>query len=514
MRRFKRIACFVFACCTLCAALLGMVSADLQNAYEKVLIENELKRTPVLSIPVESGSCRYRILLYCDALSGKIPQKTTREEKYLSIEKYKFSCWAGELELEIQRDKENTVYFLRSKLQDRATIILEADGSTGYVREISYGDTSLPQVETLRSAEYSPLSSLYIDSEDVHIKLGRADNIRDCGKSVFICRSMSRGYSITVQNGKIYAAKAFAGDEGFETVLYGALCSSDLVNWDVEYKGMKAVNFDASGEYHILSDGVYMEKPEDYMPHPYSEQRYIYKSPAAWLLRSASEEDSGAFFDIISASMLYSTADFIKQYGFMPTLPESQRLREAYGIGAVFYDTRFNADTASALIYAKNKFEDNDLDSALRMLMNVYKSLWEKFAFERGGWSFMPDYVSGDRTVASGACSLNHFLQSAEMLYRGGAALKNSQYKELALEIFGIIDASAESWIRENGDLFYEICADGTFRGDDYVSVTYNNLVSAINLFDEYSLKYEGIEKLLAIKENWLRNNGYESLIS
>jgi hypothetical protein len=356
---------------------------------------------------------------------------------------------------------------------------------------------------------------MYIEGKSIFVKTGRISLLRDVGSSVKEVKKAGSGCRVANKDGKFSLEMPLTAEKGYTAASYFSICSSPLVKWDTGYVANKALNFDTASQYHFLADGLYNEKPSSYRPNPDTKRAYIYKNVAAWLLNSSSEPNCGSYFELMSTYLLYSTLASYNSEGYIPTQPEADWLLSEFGIGAGFYDTRFNSDTISALIYAFDTHKDTRIKDAVKKALDFYLTFAEKSEFEINGSTYVPDYRAAGGDVSKASCSLNHYLAEALVLIKGSKLLDDDKYKNAGLSILNSIEKNYETWLKDSGDLWYAIRTDGKMEKKDYVSVTYDDLVKTVGVLAEYDIlsEYPGINELLKSKEKWLKANGNDKFI-
>lgn len=278
---------------------------------------------------------------------------------------------------------------------------------------------------------------------------------------------------------------------------------------------MKVVNFDATNDYLFLSDGHYYAKPTDYAPCANKSGRYVYKTAASFVHRSAVEQNCGAYLRLLGLYLMYTRIESYNALGYVANPCESQWLKNDYGIGAGFYDTRFNTDAIRALLFAENAGDEPLIRETVERALDFYIGFRAEHGFSANGSFFAPDYLDADGITASDHSSLNHYLAEGMALIEAGQLYGRDDYVAAGLDIFGEVEKSYSIWIRKNGDLWYGVSRSGEMIRDDYVAVTYNDLVAVVKQLDGMGRLdgYPGIRALLASKEGWLEASGYGSNI-
>lgn len=268
----------------------------------------------------------------------------------------------------------------------------------------------------------------------------------------------------------------------------------------------KIVNFDTGNEYLFLADGHYYEKPLDYMPCANAEGRFVYKTAASFVHRPAIEPNSGSYLRLLGLYLLYTRIESFNEAGYVATPCESQWLKTDYHIGAGFYDTRFNIDAVRALLFAERAGAEPRIRKAVEHALDFYIDFCARHRFLAGGSFFAPDYLDMDGITAADHASLNHSLAEGMALIEAGRQYNRSDYIAEGLQVFDELEKTWPKWIRPNGDLWYGVNRSAEMLRDEYVSVTYNDLVATVKLLDGMGClkQYPGLYALLLSKEEWL----------
>lgn len=424
----------------------------------------------------------------------------------------------GTLTLTLDETEDGTVFYLAAQTDAPIKAVLSTEpGDTLAMRAVAYKAEEVPEARNVRlDHAYDADSGLYFEGKSTHLYLSRLASIRALGQTVYTRTVPDEGVSIMqTEDALQFSIPLPAG----RTVLNGAATAQPLVNWEHEDALFNVLNLDASAvDYHPMADGVYLTMPDTYRPHA-GEGIHIYRAATAWLLGPCTYDTNGPMFSAIGKSIVYLYMDAVNEDGFIPTVPSSTWLSEEYGIGAGFYDTRFNFDTMKRLMRAETVWNDPEIGKTVRRMLSFYEKFADANAFEiefrYSTQPFVPDYghASPDALKpTSAACSLNHYLAEALVLLRAGTAYENESYLERGFAIMDAINVSAGRWIKRNGDLWYAMRPDGEMEKDDYVDVTYLDLVDACALL--YKMNhwdgYESIQALLATKEEWLLDHGYD----
>ncbi|MCA0970990.1 hypothetical protein LCM20_10340 [Halobacillus litoralis] len=160
-----------------------------------------------------------------------------------------------------------------------------------------------------------------------------------------------------------------------------------------------------------------------------------------------------------------------------PTEYTSTWLKKPYGVTAPYVDTRHNEKLGLFLREAAEVF---DLPEVKELNVGyaeyLVKQMAEGNTIEVGEHQLISDYpgIEGKKKPHT---SLNHALGEAYYLLSVYEQTGREEFLETAYEIRQAIEAIGTDWIRDNGDLWYQVNEDLTFSGNDYPRLTYVDLV-------------------------------------
>ncbi len=246
----------------------------------------------------------------------------------------------------------------------------------------------------------------------------------------------------------------------------------------------------------LTLDGYYYTTPQDYTP---SGENRFYRIPAAYIAsKLACRSNSVHGFQMAAAMLDLQQAHYHSQ-GFLPTCLKSGWLSQDYGIGPGFYDTRFNSDIAMAYLALGKElgieaFTRQAMDYAAYLVSHA-----QNHAASTGEGILVDDYAHPDGGVPT-HCSLNHQLAEILFLLQTGDAAAEAT----ALRMLRGVEETADSWVREDGDLHYARFPDGSYGREDYPYLTYNDLL-ALNRHLGGNATLEG---LMETKRAWMDANG------
>ncbi|QOY37202.1 hypothetical protein AWH56_006095 [Anaerobacillus isosaccharinicus] len=154
-------------------------------------------------------------------------------------------------------------------------------------------------------------------------------------------------------------------------------------------------------------------------------------------------------------------------------------LKNSYETIAPFVDTRHNENVALFLTRVGNRFNIDELkDSHLNYANYLLEQVEVGNTFPIGQETFfIADYYSPHPGTMMTHASLNHILGGINFLLDSYFYTSNNDYLELAMIMRSGIEELGENWIRDNGDLWYQINPDLTFTGNDYEQLTLYDLL-------------------------------------
>lgn len=280
-----------------------------------------------------------------------------------------------------------------------------------------------------------------------------------------------------------------------------------LLDWGYPNTGDLWKNYTMSGnDGKWCYDGYYWPAPFTYAP---SGENVYYRCAASYLMKSFAYAGS---VHRVAADLARCTLDSwtFRQSpdGCWLTPARSTWLTGDYGIGAGFYDTRFNTDLVQIMVYAYIHYGGE----SLRESMNRYADFYLKFAAAHhtktsgGGW-LVDDYWSpyGNRMTHT---SLNHQIAECDLLYRLVVVLKRPELAETADKLLRGIHDTGTHWIRPDRNLHYAVYPGGRYGGSDYPYLTYDDLFKLRSLLKEQGRPDEPIlSQLIASKKAWMDQN-------
>lgn len=261
--------------------------------------------------------------------------------------------------------------------------------------------------------------------------------------------------------------------------------------------------------HFIGPEGYYYKMPNGYWP--YQDNRY-YLNPSTYVALELGL-DGNEFYQIALESLLWLIEGKINEEGYIPMPNLSLWLSDEYKINENYYDTRWNLDLSYhyLIAYNRNRFE-SDLISA-KKIINHFIAHANKYNISVSGGDkegiFVADYSGDDNSLLTHS-SLNHQLMGLKALYMSYKIDKDEETLKVAERMMRAIEITTNNWIKEDGDLFYAIYPDLTYKLDDYPTLTYNDLLDVDRLYrDIYKENNIYLNTLIVSKEAWLKKNGH-----
>lgn len=254
-------------------------------------------------------------------------------------------------------------------------------------------------------------------------------------------------------------------------------------------------------------DGYYWPAYDNYIPT--GEQVYFSMTDAYLCNSMLALANHNRLGRDLGACMLDVMAQRQNEYGFFPTPSGSEWLLGDYNIGPGFYDTRFNADLMLMFIrgwdlYGYDQFRD---------AMERYADFFLQYAAEHGrdtasGGRLVDDYYHPDGNLPTHT-SLNHQLAQILLFYKLGETLERTELTDLADRMLqGVVDTESQ-WVRSDSNLHYAVYSDGSYGGNDYPYLTYNDLFKLNQyLVERTGQSNEVLQRLMAAKKVWMDANG------
>ena len=265
----------------------------------------------------------------------------------------------------------------------------------------------------------------------------------------------------------------------------------------------------------LAFDGVYTKLP--YSIEPFTKEGYGRNLGALVekAILSKYIETNNSFFEAIVLSSFHVLDEYIPQYtsGVWLTEYTSSWLKNSYNTTAHYFDIRHN-DTISIYVNNASKYLSYNTLSSWSSNYNdflVYLSSLDSALNKYEEGNLLLDYYSTHSNELKNHSSLNHQLAMINSLYNGYLNTYNKNYKKLADEYLKTITTIGKKWIRDDGDLWYEITPSGEFEGTDYKILTLEDLLNTQELYSKiYGTKNRKLDILINYKIKYLKSINYE----
>lgn len=320
--------------------------------------------------------------------------------------------------------------------------------------------------------------------------------------------SLSYPISVQVVPGGYKLTFEFSQVAGTIGELWALESSEPLVEWQSQDLEQIWLLLDLHDDQKWSWDGFYVLSPSTYYP---TGKRLFWRIPENYVARSfVMTGGSRAAYDL-GWVMLKTILPQQNQFGFWPTLPQSQWLKKDYGIEAGFYDTRFNTDMGSILLKASILYQDPSFQEANLRYAEFFLKHSEKHHIviegEQEGW-LVADYAHYTKPHKETHSSLNHQLQEMNYLYEMYFSTTDQRYLDLANKMLAGVKNIGELWCKPNGDLHYAYMPSGQMGLPDYPYLTYNDLWQT----QRYLIQLNGavdpdLQLLMENKKRWMDAN-------
>ncbi len=223
-----------------------------------------------------------------------------------------------------------------------------------------------------------------------------------------------------------------------------------------------------------------------------------------------SNSDSSEIFKFLYNNATYSLLNYytLDKSGIWYTEYTSTWLKKDYNITAFYIDTRFNETLGYHFL---NLYNDTDNLKYLNIFYNYANFIVSQYennnTYEVNDGILLPDYFSNNHNIFTHS-SLNHQLAMVNYLFKAYEISNNKNYYNIAIKLLNGILKQGDKWIRDNGDLWYQVNKDGLFSGTDYEIVTLEDLIFTQNYLWKYDkIIDEQIIKYLDSKIKYLQEN-------
>ncbi len=297
-----------------------------------------------------------------------------------------------------------------------------------------------------------------------------------------------------------------AGDKGTTSEFWGLMSKEKLVDWSNKAVVTDLRISDLNRVRKWRQDGIYYVLPTTYSPYVKSG---FYRNNAQHIGEKYLRVSGGRFFEDFGYMALHVAKETQNKDGYWGTQPLSQWLYKDYGIGAGFFDTRFDTEGALFLLKGYKKYgELAFLEGAVSFGDYYVKHALNNSAKTKNGGLLVYDYGSGSTAGRVNHVSLNHQLCGMNYLYELYQVTGDETYLSTADRLLKAVEDTMASWVRkDNGDLHYAYLKNGKYGMKDYPELTLNDL----KLSQDFVREIQGAENkalayLINKKESYLRS--------
>ncbi|WP_153732330.1 S-layer homology domain-containing protein [Sporosarcina obsidiansis] len=220
-------------------------------------------------------------------------------------------------------------------------------------------------------------------------------------------------------------------------------------------------------------------------------------------------------------NLVYNAFVNLKNYKedktYWETEVTSTYLKDLYDIHAPFIDTRFNEQIALFYYNSGSEFGISESNEPLRNYADLLASQKEKGNVTQIAEDayYIADYFPINQKVKTHT-SMNHALGGMNILLMAYQEFHDPKYLETARAIQKAIALQKDEWIRDNGDIWYRIAPDLTYKGEDYKHLTLEDLIDSYQLWQQVDPTYLPVlREMIATKSSFLSNEnlGYTTKI-
>ncbi|MFD2446716.1 hypothetical protein ACFSO7_22515 [Bacillus sp. CGMCC 1.16607] len=182
-------------------------------------------------------------------------------------------------------------------------------------------------------------------------------------------------------------------------------------------------------------------------------------------------------------------------------------VKKAYGLNAPYVDTRHNEFIALYLAKIGDQLKVPELlDAKLQYGDYLIEQIKIGNVIKAGDGLFISDYFSPYSQKQKTHASMNHVLGGANLLLDCYKQSGDRKYLDAAVRIRKGIEQLDGKWIRETGDLWYQVNPDLTFAGNDYEQLTLVDLLNHQRKWEEVGGggRSAVIDKLIRSKTEYL----------
>ena len=399
----------------------------------------------------------------------------------------------------------NRIYF-KDTLPDRYTLSIPIKGNTITVRYVDPATKKWVNTSNMNNLKHT---TLFIDTDTNSYIV----SVPAVYKNIFtnntltIARDKEQMVKVTKKDGYFDLEMSFPQDKNLIGEYWYMESSKRLVDWSTQKSFDELLPHDLSETRRWCYDGYYFQTPSNYKP---GGENVLYRHPSNY---------TGASFAKFAINPLSKNLGYVmtetcmknqNQMGYWETGPQSEWLYTDFKIGAGFYDTRFNTDFATNLLYAYQNYNNKEfLKSAVKyaeFFLNFANT--DSYKTQNGG-ILVADYGYHKGQHEKTHVSLNHQLAEMNFLYELFNITGETRYLDLANKMLIGIEDTRNKWVMPDNNLYYALFyTKNTNKMEDYPYLTYNDLYQTKVLLKKlFNKTNDTIEFLMASKKLWMDKN-------
>lgn len=267
------------------------------------------------------------------------------------------------------------------------------------------------------------------------------------------------------------------------------------------------------------ADGPYNKLADTTEPMPASGQNYgrlllMLKEDRALTMY---KEQKDRYFEDLVYNSFVNLQNFKGNKSYWETEVTSTYLKHLYNIHAPFIDTRFNEQIALFYYTIGDEFGIPFAKEPLRNYADLLASqqrIGNTISVAQDAY-YIADYFPVNQRVTTHT-SMNHALGGMNILLMAYKEFGEWRYLQTAHSIQRAIVYDKNRWIRDNGDIWYRISPELTFKGDDYFHLTLEDLLDSYQLWKQVDPSYlPTLKELIISKATYLSHEklGYTTKI-
>lgn len=363
-------------------------------------------------------------------------------------------------------------------------------------------DKKLLKLDYSKGGTAPTSSELLIETDVCQLYLGQANQLFDIGDGLYKRQDLLP-IEISKKDENSYNIKLrFRANKGAKNLSWGLYSTKKLLHMDLESAKTLFQTTDLQNRAILGFDG-YMYYRED------RKDEAFYLMPSPYLVTNFYKNEDTSLSKVLGHVLLKLAAKNINEAGYFPIVPRSEWLFSDYGMGGSYFDNRWNADLALAMMKGLKKQYDPELKQAYKALLAYFITHIKENSQETpNGGLLNYDYGLPGESIATHT-SLNHQLNLINMLFEAALSENNYDYLDYAKKLIKGLEYIGMGWVKEDGALHYAYMVDGSLGMQDYDLLTYNDALITRSYMDRIEgVKSDVLVKIMSRKLDWIKNQG------